>query len=59
MERNTCIYCVDPYNEFYTNGISKESDLLYEYSKWFYLAGAEKITNKLLRGEKLVPNDIK
>lgn len=59
IERNTCIYCVDPYNKFYTNGISEESDLLYEYSKWFYLAGAEKITNKLLRGEKLVPNDIK
>lgn len=57
MTRHTHVYYTDPE---YENGQVNENlntDLLYEYSKWFYLAGNRNVTEILMRGQTLSYED--
>lgn len=57
MDRDTCIYFADPQNDIYYYDENYECNMLYEYSKWFYLAGNRELTEKLMVGKKLSRSD--
>lgn len=49
--RNTCLYIADPEDERMFHDDNLERNSLYEYSKWFYLAGNGIVTEKLMDGQ--------
>lgn len=49
--RNTCLYIADPEDEGMFRDDNWERNNLYEYSKWFYLAGNGIVTEKLMAGQ--------
>lgn len=50
-KRNTCLYLADPEDESVFRDDNWERNNLYEYSKWFYLAGNGNVTEKLMAGK--------
>lgn len=57
MKRNTCIYIADPESEEPFRDDNFEKNSLYEYSKWFYLAGNRIVAEKLMAGNPLSRQD--
>lgn len=58
LKRNSCIYIADPSDDSDTKDDNEEKSILYEYSKFFYLAGNQKATEALMRGERLSEKDL-
>lgn len=56
--RHTHIYLADPENDIPVEDEDINRNRLYEYSKWFYLAGNRDATEKLMNGKIISEKDI-